>query len=501
MRGIRLVAGVIIATAGFGSQNPPGATFRAGVELVQVNVVASDKQGTAVADLDRKEFQIFDNGVGQEIRVFVQESLFVQERGGPTPASALQPNTFSNRLAPASGTHSGYSVILIDDLYSGSDPDNEEGSTLSRVRALQMLRSIPEGQKIAIYAQGGKLRVISEFTSDRDQLVRELRKWKPRPTTPKSMQKNPAPFLQQPDPQAEAMRARADAEAERTEQARATGGGDAQMREIADHLGGIPGRKNLIWLANKFPMSPPALRALTRAGVSVYPVDIDGVCRLCPPRPRAEMDTIAAVTGGRAFYGRNDIHVAIREAMDDGRVGYTLGFYPSVTGDGPEKPHKLTVRVTRPGLTLRYSTAYVVDPPLATTVNPATNLRKALDRPIDATAIPIEVTVSRTREILKVDAHFDVESLDLTPENGRWTGRIEAAARFMTADALIASDAVAQTLVVNLSQTAWDAALRDGLEYHTELPIPPKAAELKLLFSNVASGRVGTLTIHLARVK
>src|ERR1035441_6631543 len=47
------------------------------------------------------------------------------------------------------------------------------------------------------------------------------------------------------------------------------------------------------------------------------------------PRPTQLMGGIAALTGGVASYLRNDIDVAIREAIDDGRVSYTLGFYPS----------------------------------------------------------------------------------------------------------------------------------------------------------------------------
>lgn len=494
MRRDWLTAGLFIATAGFGSQNPPGATFRAGVDLVQINVVAHDKQGAAVSDLRREEFQIFDNGVPQEIRVFVPET------GGPSPAqpATQAPNTFSNRLAPATGAHSGYSVILIDDLFSGSDPDDEEGSTLSRSRALEMLRTMPEGEKVAIYAPGGKLRVISEFTSDREQLIRELRRWKPTPTTPASMQQAyHTPF----DPQGEEMRARAAAEMARVQQARESGAGDTEMQQVAEHLAGIPGRKNLIWLANKFPIGPRALSALARAGVSIYPVDIDGVCRLCPPRPTPAMDAIAALTGGLAFHGRNDINVAIREAMDDGRVSYTLGFYPSVNDDGPPKPHRITVKVTRPGVTARYSTSYEAEPRFETVADPVAELRKALDRPIDATAIPIDVTVSRTSAQITIDARIGVESLDLMSEEGRRMGRIEAAARFMTADGVIARDPVAQTMVLNLAQPAWEAAVKDGLPYHVELQVPPKAAELKLLFSNVASGRIGTVTIPLARVK
>ncbi len=70
---------------------------------------------------------------------------------------------------------------------------NEEGSSLSRVQALKMLHSIPAGEKIAIYALRGKLQVICEFTSDQNLLIRQLRRWKPTPTTPAP---EPHPSLQ-----------------------------------------------------------------------------------------------------------------------------------------------------------------------------------------------------------------------------------------------------------------------------------------------------------------
>src|SRR5580704_18032794 len=44
---------------------PPEAAFKAGVKLVQVSVVAQDKQGKPVTDLRREECQIFDNGSPQ----------------------------------------------------------------------------------------------------------------------------------------------------------------------------------------------------------------------------------------------------------------------------------------------------------------------------------------------------------------------------------------------------------------------------------------------------
>jgi len=496
MRGI---IGLCLAAGIAAGQQPSSPTapavFHATSELVQVNVVALDKHGKPVSDLKREEFQLFDNGVRQEIRVFAGRG---ENTAKVPPPELMATNAFTNLIAPSAGPQSGYTVILLDNLYSGSDPTNEEGSLLSRSRALEMLRSAPAGEKIAIYAPGIKFKVICEFTTDRDLLDRELRKFKVMPSTPAS---EPRPTLQamlNPQAAAEAQ-SRAAAEMARVDALIQSDIGDFQLSALADHVAGVPGRKKLIWLANKFPVSPRALQDLNRAGVSIYPVDIDGVCRLCPERPRQQMDEIAAMTGGVAYYGRNDLSAAMLEAMDDGNVSYRLGFYPSVEDDGTAPVHMLTVSVSRPGVRLRYGTTYQ-RAALPVTVTPG-DLGRAMNRPIDATAIPVRASVVRVRDRLSLDATVSLESLGLTQEQDRWTGHIEFAARFTTADAIIASEPITRTVTLNLSQEKYDIAVRAGVTYHHDLQIPPKAVELKLLFANPASGKIGTLTIPLARVK
>ena len=102
----------------------------------------------------------------------------IQFRSGPEAGTR---NTFTNRIATPAGSHNGYSVILIDNLFTiFGDPDKEPGGrALARLQALRTLRSIPSGEKIAIYAVGRKLEVICEFTSDRDLLERQLTAWTP----------------------------------------------------------------------------------------------------------------------------------------------------------------------------------------------------------------------------------------------------------------------------------------------------------------------------------
>ena len=164
-------------------QAQPEAVFRATTKLIQVSVIAQDKKGMPVSDLRREDFQIFDNGAPQEVRLFIAEK--------PEPPSALSPellppNTFSNVIAggqsaSGSGGRSGYSVILFDNLVTqfGDPLTGKEGTGFGVERVLHVVRTIPEGEKIAIYAIGRKLQVLRDFTTDRESLERQLRAWKP----------------------------------------------------------------------------------------------------------------------------------------------------------------------------------------------------------------------------------------------------------------------------------------------------------------------------------
>ena len=66
---------------------------------------------------------------------------------------------------------------------------------------------------------------------------------------------------------------------------------------------------------------------------------------------------LAASTGGRAFFNRNDIKSAIRAAVDDGRVTYVIAYYPS-HGKWDGAFRRITVKVNRPDLEVRHRAGY-----------------------------------------------------------------------------------------------------------------------------------------------
>jgi hypothetical protein len=140
MRGPRLFVCLLsMAAIETMAQDPPGAVFHSNSQLKQVSVIAQDKQGKPVADLRREEFQIVDNGSPQEIR------LFVTERVAPSPPKPAAPGAYTNQVG-AGGDRSGYSVILIDNLFTDvvragcgledeGCPPNEEGNANAKWRS------------------------------------------------------------------------------------------------------------------------------------------------------------------------------------------------------------------------------------------------------------------------------------------------------------------------------------------------------------------------------
>jgi len=73
------------------------------------------------------------------------------------------------------------------------------------------------------------------------------------------------------------------------------------------------------------------------------------------------MTEMAEQTGGKEFYGSNDVGALVRGAMDDAREGYLLTFVPKdYLEDGSF--HNLRLTTWRKHVELRYRPGYVADP-------------------------------------------------------------------------------------------------------------------------------------------
>ena len=57
------------------------------------------------------------------------------------------------------------------------------------------------------------------------------------------------------------------------------------------------------------------------------------------------------------------------------------------------------------------------------------------------------------------------------------------------------------TFTFHLRPATYADALQHGLQIRREIEIPPQAVDLNLLVGNLASGKIGTLTIPMSEVR
>ena len=300
------------------------------VHAVEVSVIATGSKGLPVSGLGVSDFRVFDNGKEQTISSFEK----IDSRAAPGQA-ALPPNTYSNRVGDAGSGQLGkekqpqvLSMILLDAVNT-----KFRFQVWVRRALAEILDQIDPAERVAIYAFGDRFRIIHDFTSDRASLLAKLKAYHGEVTTGNDM-------LEDLDLDMGA----SSTPTKSFVQGRILDTLEA-LEAIANHVKGIPGRKNLLWLSAGFPLTvgDPSLTApgqrvayrafgpemartmaaLNDANVSVYPIDARGLSKAIaapgdsvrdPNTNIHSMIQIADATGGKAYYNRSDLAQGVRLA-------------------------------------------------------------------------------------------------------------------------------------------------------------------------------------------
>lgn len=218
------------------------------------------------------------------------------------------------------------------------------------------------------------------------------------------------------------------------------------------------------------------------------------------------MSDIARETGGKAFYGSNDIKAALTASMDEGENYYTLAYTPeNRKWDG--KYRKLEVKTTQGGAKLTYRRGYYA------VANPEAVKGKVVDDQIAllfATAMHPEAPTS-TMVLLKVQV--------LPPDATHKTVRIDYAINPQDVIFADTSDKL-KHVALDLMAVAWDKdgksggessdkidtsvslssyqnAMRSYIPAHQELEVRPGAYTLRLGVVDRNSRRIGTVDVPL----
>jgi VWFA-related protein len=440
-----------------------------------------------------------------------------------------------------------------------------------------MLRFVQEqyrpGQRVAIFTLTGSLRVLQDFTSDPQLLYTALQRFNPQSqefpssataTTSASGPNTAGNVVSGLDPSAAPAHSAngnlrgamnddlsvvqasildfASASGSYAQEERAVLTLNA-LNSIARILGGLPGRKNLIWVTGDMPFSLipenrtmdeaelgedlPSLDTrrvgqhaagntsatirsshateiretssrLSSAQVAIYPVDARGLSLSLDIDSQETMREMARETGGRAYVNQNEIKDGVDRAFQDSSAVYTLGYYSdNKKYDG--KYRTLKVKVNHPGVEIFNRRGYyAIDPTQLKGYKPETEVASALGDAVPATLVAFTAQVKSPSDNSsakgKMGVTFLVDAGSVSTEDASSGKHLNVAfyATIYSHEGMMlasSSQKVDQTFDANTYQQI----LQHGLMLHMDLDPKPGNNQVRLAVQDIRTGMVGTL--------
>ncbi len=428
------------------------ATIKVNVNLVQIDVTVTGKDGQHIEGLKAEDFEVFRDGKRQPVtkalwvgkRPSLQNETLLRIRGGgPAPLRQLRKDEIRRTV-----------VIFVDDLSLSPAGVYYTQDALKKF----VTASIQEGDLVALFRSSTGVSFAQQFSNDRNQLLDAIDRLKFRSILGvdalSQLQNNPMEDSADTALADEARRQRLREEVIlRERQDMITAGVLNSMNFLIQGLRDLPGRKSVILfsesvqlfdapqimfnpLMNRDEMmrdgaqggqrarTVNALRGLTdlanRHGVVLYAIDPRGVQTLgitAQDVPSANvrrlqgqmmqrsyefnasqdgMSVMAEDTGGLFFRGTNDITAALASAVSDQEEYYLVAFQPDdetfEKSKGAAKFHRLEVKVKKPGVKVRFRKGFfgVTDEERLPKERPA--ILTAMMSPFRSVEVPLKLT-------------------------------------------------------------------------------------------------------------
>ncbi len=548
----RVLLMVLLGTAMLYSQAPsvpkgssvqPAATFKSSSRLVIVDVVVSDGNGSPIHNLKARDFTVLEDGKPQTIVAFDEQRPDAEARAAPA-APHLPKDVYTNYATR--GEPGALTVLLFDLLNT-----DREHLVYARNEMLSFLKKLPPGKKVALYTLGSELKMVQGFTEDSGQLIAAAQQisLKPNPAYTNRQELSGTIGELRESGLTATPRAYQDLVQFLNEDYEGKLGSRAQdtldaLAEVARALAGLPGRKNLIWISGGFPFdtrafsfdsksNAPQLRKvaalLAATRIAVYPVDARGIVMMAangatrdseifaPVQTQsyetlsgqyeenisivATLKDMAELTGGRAYFNRNDLEAAIADGMRTGANYYSLAYHP-VNQNWDGKFRKITVKAKQASLKLlNRSGYYAMLDPLSSQQDPDRMIALAMqpNAPV-STQLIMKARVAPPQEAgqaTAIDMLIDVHDLAFTegPEKQRTPLVQFVAVAYDGSGKQSASFSLG--FHPTLAPVQMEALLRSGVQLYRELLLKPGSYQLRLGVMDRLSGRIGTLDVPL----
>jgi VWFA-related protein len=380
-------------------QAPPSAlsqtpTFKVQVDYVDVDVLVTDGQGRFVHDLTRDDFQVFEDGKRQTIANFSVVDIPIERADRPLYSTEPIEADVESNEKPFEGR---IYVLVLDDLHV----DALRSQNVKAAARQFIERRLGANDVMAVVQAGGRSDAGQEFTSNKRLLLAAVDRFMGRKLQSITLARTQEYFRQAGGPGGGG-RVQDPDEAERAYNAQQT---MRLLKDVAEWFGSVRGRRKTILFVSEgidYDVSDvirqfdapgnaasiilddirETIAATARSNVSIYGIDPRGLTQLADetiavsslPDPgsgiglsslrnelQMSQDSLRALsdeTGGFAAVNTNQFSTAFDRIVGDNSTYYVLAYYPP-TDKKDGKFHRIDVKVSRPGLTVRARRGYM----------------------------------------------------------------------------------------------------------------------------------------------
>jgi len=539
---------ILIPTSNIGAQekkNQDQGEIKLRTELVQIDVIVSDKNNKRVTGLKREDFELYDNNKRQQI------SNFSYEVANTRHLSEAAPETRSLPKAITAGELKRVIAFVVDTLHIKFE---------NIYRTRKMLEDFIDnkmqpGDLVLILPTGGGSGVLQQFTSDQRVLHRAIDRLRPfffsNDSTPyRSFARMGAPSIGGPSLGGQATRRGAGGVSmpqggrglgsmpDPLEEADVRATLDA-LKQVIKSMGKLPGRKVSVFVSEGirlyatqttqdlnqttalaaqsnvvfYTIDPRGLDPLTLSASDQIDSDDDLGTAITEAHNNKRSDffesqdslrAIAADTGGKFFGNNNDIKRGLDSVLDENSAYYMLGFYPE-SGHWDGKIHKLKIVVReRPELTVSYRKSYLaksaspeyagLDPKVAEAFEAISS--PLVRRDIDLRLTPLYIDDSQREPVITLLLHIDASKLHFTQVEGRYQTKLDEFGLVLDA-AGKAVDKFSNTLDMNLLPQTYEGALRRGFVATRTLNLKAGTYQIRMFLREIGTGLIGTANDYI----
>ena len=509
---------------------PPQPTFTANSNLVIVDVTVQDKSGRPIDGLKPADFAVFEDGKPQKIAVFEFQKLSEEPEPPPKVALADQlklpeaPKTAITAEKPGQVQyHDKRLMVFYLDFSSMGIPEQLRAQEAALDYAA---KHITKDDLVAILLYTSQVQVLTDFTADRDVINGILK------ALPIGEMSELAGLADTNDTNGEDTGAAFVAD-ETEFNIFNTDQKLAAIEQAARMLAPLPEKKALLYFSagvNKTGIDNQAqleatINAAVKANLAIYPIDARGLMS-DPPGGDAShaasrgtgiyngavynqqratindsqetLSTLAADTGGKAFFDSNDITAGIVQAQQQMRSYYLLGYYTSNPAqDG--KYRKITVKLTNSmSAKLEHRKGYYASKVWGKLngQEKEQQLKEALSAGDPATDLPLALQVdyfrvAPTSYFVPVSIKIPGSVVALAAKGGASATQFDFAGQIQDEQHAVAGN-VRDNITIRLDKDNAVKAVQESFQYDAGFTLEPGRYRLKFVVRENATGKLGT---------